>query len=1254
MYRQGKYLVVVLVCLVFAGLLSAQTGNGTITGVVTDPTGAVVANAAIEVKNTETGVVSRAVSTDTGNYTVTQLPIGSYELNATVQGFKQYTRKNLTLSAAQIMRVDIPLEIGASSEAVTVSSESTLLKTENSEVSQNVTIKQLDNLPILGVNGGGLNSSSSGFRDPYSLTQLIPGTQYAASNTMVVNGAPNDTEQIRVEGQTAGNLGGLVSFTHQTQPSVDAIQEVAVQTSNYAAEFGTVGGGIFNITMKSGTNQYHGTAYDYAVNDIMNAAQPYTGLKSAQRRHDYGGTLGGPVKIPKLYNGENKTFFFFNFEQYRENIHVNSTSATVPTAAERTGDFSQLITASGNQLLKVGSANYVDPLGRTIFSGTIFNPATDRPVVCSASVVPTPTCVTQGLTGTTLDVRDPFPNNMIPSTTALDPVAQKILALVPLPRGPNAATGQLGSNYQNTWLSHRTSQIPSIKLDHQLSSKGHVAFYYGETVTESQFSFPNGNSVGLPEPIDPARGTFIYSPTLRVNYDQTLTPTILLHFGVGYSANNFFDYAPVLDYNAQASLGLRGATLNRNFPNFNTCGTAPFFTCTTATGGMTSLGPAGGIQSSAGTEHRPSMNFNGTWVKGSHTYKAGMEARYEQYPVQTFTGAAGNYTFGGGTVQPALNGVTLSQGSTGFGLADFLLGDVNAVSLAQPADYRNAKWQWAIFLQDTWKISRKLTLDYGLRWDYGTYPKEQYGRAADFNPTVTNSSAGNHPGGSIYEATCNCNFASNYPYAIGPRIGLAYQLDAKTVVRGGVGVVYNSTTTTGGTIVNTTTGNTPAFGQDLFQLQNGIPSNIVPRFPSFDPSTGLAPGTVAAAPAYLDPNAGRPARQLQWSVGVQREVSRNLVVDATYVGNRGVWWPTGGIFQGPEPGFNDISQSLLTQYGFTIGDPNDRALLTTPYRQLNAAQLSTLASRGIGLPYAGFDTSQTVRQLIRPFPQYNTAVFGSGAPLGKTWYDALQLTVTKRFSHGLSLNANYTFSKTLQLMSSPDVFNPGLGKVLSPNDFPHQFRLSADYTVPHVKGNKVVSAILSDWGTGWFLQYQSGPLLALPASAGTDPISNYLGRGPGPAQRTGQSLWSTNWTDLNGVHHTDPIDINCHCYDPRTTVVLNPGAWTNVPNGQWAAQQATAFDNYRGIRYPQENANFSRTFRIKERVSLLIRAEWSNAFNRLRLPQPSAGAAGTPVFSANPTQVGGIFTGGFGTIVPTAGNGVTGQRTGQLIARLQF
>jgi hypothetical protein len=426
------------------GTVSAQTGNGTITGVVTDPTGAVVANAPIEIKNTETGVVLRAISTDTGNYTVTQLPIGRYELSTTVPGFKTYTRQNLTLSAAQVMRVDIPLEVGASTESVTVSAESSLLKTENSELAHNVTIRQLDNLPILGVNGGGLNSSSSGFRDPFSLTQLIPGTQYNASNTLVVNGAPNDTEQIRVEGQTAGNLGGLIAFTHQTQPSVDAIQEVAVQTSNYAAEFGTVGGGIFNVTMKSGTNQYHGSLYNYAVNEIMNASQPCTGLKSQQRRWDYGGTLGGPVVIPKIYNGENKTFFFFNFEQYRENLHVATTPATVPTLQYRNGDFSQVIvgsgTAAGPRFVQVGGKDYIDPLGNRVPSGAIYDPTTTKSVICD------PAITTFCTPGTSVLVRTQFPSNKIPSSY-FDPVALKILGLVPNPVGPNAASGQLGNNY---------------------------------------------------------------------------------------------------------------------------------------------------------------------------------------------------------------------------------------------------------------------------------------------------------------------------------------------------------------------------------------------------------------------------------------------------------------------------------------------------------------------------------------------------------------------------------------------------------------------------------------------------------------------------------------------------------------------------------------------------------------------------------------------------------------------------------------
>jgi hypothetical protein len=346
-----------------------------------------------------------------------------------------------------------------------------------------------------------------------------------------------------------------------------------------------------------------------------------------------------------------------------------------------------------------------------------------------------------------------------------------------------------------------------------------------------------------------------------------------------------------------------------------------------------------------------------------------------------------------------------------------------------------------------------------------------------------------------------------------------------------------------------------------------------------------------------------------------------------------------------------MSEQLLNRYGFTVGNAADATLLNTQIGQLTVAQKATLASRGVGLPYSSFPANQTVLQSLLPFPQYSNNLNPASAPLGKTWYDALQTTVTQRLSHGLSLNANFTWSKNLDLMSSPDIFNRNLGKNYSANDLPLQFRLSAQYTVPRLSGdfNKIVKYLLADWGMGWYLQYQSAPILALPASAGASPISRWLGRGPGPAQRVpGQSLWSTDWYDLGGTHHTDPLDINCHCFDPTKTIVLNPNAWTNVPDGQWAANLST-IRYYRGFRYPTENANFSRTFRFTERVSFNIRAEFTNIFNRTRLPQPAVtGFQAPPVIS----PLTGLYTSGFGTVVPTGGT--AGARSGTIIGRLQF
>ena len=572
---------------------------------------------------------------------------------------------------------------------------------------------------------------------------------------------------------------------------------------------------------------------------------------------------------------------------------------------------------------------------------------------------------------------------------------------------------------------------------------------------------------------------------------------------------------------------------------------------------------------------------------------------------------------------------------------------MSEVNIAAPANYRDQKIQTSAFVQDTWKITHKLTLDYGLRYDFGTYLRERAGREAAFSPTVADPSAAGHPGAGIYEATCKCNFAQDYPWAFAPRIGLAYQLGTKSVLRGGFGIVYAPTAYAQGTVVADVDSGTPGYGNYIFQLQNGIPSSIHPVWPTFSAAAGTVSGTVGTGPAVLGPSAGRPPRQYQWSVGVQRQLTRNLVLEASYVGNQVIWLNAPGLST-----LNAVSQQLLAQDGFQVGNLTDATLLNTTFANLSAAQKATLASRGVGLPYSTFPATQVVRQGIISFPQYNS-LRPAAAALGDSWYDALQVVANQRLYHGLTLNANYMYSKALALTSSPDLFNRQLGKNLSTLDLPNQFRLSATYTIPTQKsgifGNKILSNIVSGWQTGWYLQYQSAPILAPPASPTSVPISQWLGYGPGPAQMVpGQSLFATSWTDNNGVVHNTPIDINCHCFNPQTTVVLNPNAWTAVPNGQFAANQSS-IRYYRGFRYPMENANFGRNFRIREKVTLQVRVDWTNIFNRLELPQPT-----TTGYTAAPTKVNNVYTGGFGAVIPTAGNGVSGMRSGQVIARITF
>ncbi len=428
-------------------------------------------------------------------------------------------------------------------------------------------------------------------------------------------------------------------------------------------------------------------------------------------------------------------------------------------------------------------------------------------------------------------------------------------------------------------------------------------------------------------------------------------------------------------------------------------------------------------------------------------------------------------------------------------------------------------------------------------------------------------------------------------------------------------------------------------------LSQGIPANTIPSWPNFDP--GLVPSQPVAVAlnlpgglGWLDPNSGRPARQNQWSINLQREFSSNLVAEVGYVANRGVWWPAPGLHN-----LNGITPQLLAAHGLNLADPNTQKLLTSPLNSPLA-----VANGFAAAPYPGFPLTNDVNQAIRPFPQFGF-IPAINDPLGKTWYDSLQAKLTKRLSRGLFASAAFTWQKNLQqgvdsnnntFINSPlnVVYNNILGgyqnaKSISAFDQPFLFVVSASYQVPRWNTYKPVSWLLRDWQVGVLLQYGSGLPIATPAA--TNNLNNQIFQ-PTLADRVpGQPLYLVP-------------DLNCHCFDPNTTFVLNPKAWANPPAGTFGAG-AEFYSDFRYERHPMENANINRDFRFGERVSLNLRLEFDNIFNRAYINNPQAT---TPFFPRSFTP-GGAAAGGYGFINTVIGTTQFGQpRQGMIIARLTF
>ncbi|MBV8844265.1 MAG: TonB-dependent receptor [Bryobacterales bacterium] len=1201
---------IVLICMLACAAAFGQSDRGAITGTVGDPAGAVVASAPIEARNTETSILYQAQTSTTGNYTLAQLPVGTYELSVSVPGFKKYVRQNILVEVAQTVRIDVALEVGAANESVTVTAESSLLKTESGELSHTISAQRMIDLGALPI--GGTLSSSQGLRFYMTELVLVPGT-YAVSGFITgarVNGAPFGTQRTQIDGMDATNQINAVQAG--TSASMDAVQETALQTSNYSAEFGQVGGGLFNMTMRSGANQFHGNAYDYLANEAFNASTPFVNTKPLIRRNDWGFNLGGPVWLPKVYRGRDKTFFYFNREQYREFFQTNDQAITVPTALYRAGNFTQALT---------GKTLGTDPLGNPILEGGIYDPLS----VQTVNGIP---------------VRTQFLNNRIPAAR-LDPVALNIQNLIPQP-GNAAAALNLVPSFPNDRVTTNTS----VRLDHQFTPKAKIAGTFTTNSSNSQYSQSLNGSEGLPPAITATRGTFSVSHNWRVNFDYSVKPNLLLHFGAGITLYQLNDHSPTTDFD-QSTIGLNGTpNPGGRFPSISglcVIGLGINTSPCTGTGGMMNMGPGIGGAQSLTKQMTPTYQASATWVKGDHTYKFGSEVRIFGYPLHSLAATNGSFVFSPNQTSQlssctssgcsSLQSAVVAGGTVGFPYASFLLGLVNNGVVNPPADLRTGKHFLAFYAQDTWKITRKFTLDYGLRYDYATYPKEQYGRLPTLNPALANPTAGGHPGAVTYEATCNCSLAHNYPWAFGPRLGAAYQITPKTVFRAGFGVAYDGTATGSTGTASASANNAfsaPAFGAASMVLANGVPPAYVLPWPNFN--TGAYPNpnfpaSLNGMASVVDQNAGRPARQIQWSVGLQREIARDLVVEASYVANRGAWWLSPVL-----DNYNALTpQQLLSQYGLDINNSADRAILRAAIGSPAAGRFQNK------IPYAGFPLSAPVAQALRPYPQFSSGLAPLWAPQGKTWYDSLQAKVTKRLSHGLDAQYIFTWAQEQQqgveAGTVNDVFNLPQNKSLSGFSRPLVSTISVHYSLPAWGSNPVLKYVVRDWQLGSILTYASGLPILVPTS--TNNLNTLLFR-------------STFYNRVPGVPWFLK-DLNCHCIDPTKDLVLNPAAWSNPADGQWGTS-APYYGDYRYQRHPSETLSLGRVFDIKERARITVRMNFVNIFNRTQLNNPSATTPTAPTTRSGAS----LLTGGFGFINYIGGSTFTPPRQGVLEMRISF
>jgi Carboxypeptidase regulatory-like domain len=1140
--------VVLIALLCLASPAFAQGERGAITGLITDAAGAVVPNVEVTATHLQTNSVFKAVSTSVGVYRIPYLPAGSYRVNAALKGFKNAVAEPVVVTIAAVVTTNLKLELGSSTETITVSAEITRLESSSSELGYSVSSADFHEWPV--------SSNDDGQRQIQSfIFNSLPGTS-GDSYSGSINGAPNMSHEVYIEGISIGRA-DIAGDTAEFTPSVDAVSEFRLQTGGLSAAYGGGLTAVANFNIKSGTNQLHGTAYDYVMNSVFNAAgfdnNAYGTPKAPFKQNSFGVAAGGPLLVPKVYNGTNRSFWFFSYEGDRRRTGTISGYRTLPTSAFKQGDFS-------------------------VVPQAIFDPHS-----------------TVKLADGTYS-RTAFPGNKIPPS-AISKVSQNILTLAPIPDPtlPGILRNMLGTNNSPIFNLNTFAG----KFDQTITDRHKLAFY----INSNERVRYNGNGKGYQPVPGSASGPFalqdIHGTMVRVGWDWTITPRLLNHLGAGYNRLNNANSSLSLGGDWPSKIGL-GGVAETTFPQILWSGT-------TAQGGsLTGLG-----RSNASIEPNGStiLANDTTWIHGGHSIRWGTEIRKYFYDQDYRGNTSGVFTFG-----PAQTADPRNAGTTGYSFASFMSGSVTKSSLTiASVNPQSRIWTPAFYVADDWKVSRRLTLNLGLRWDIVGGVYEVNGYSSGLGPDTANPGASGYPGALVFLSDLKRkSFQDTFYGELGPRLGFAYAVNDRLVVRGGYGLMYTppianvwgfATIDGYSGYNNFATSNR----EPVFYWDNGYPA-YKHTLPNKDPELDNG-STISYAPRD---SARQPYTQ-NYTIGLQYLLNKDTTITANYVGNKGFRLNAGN--------FANMNQ------------------LHPKYLSLGDTLLDDISQHPeIKLPYAGFEGS--VAQALLPYPQYS----GGGVTYqfphsGRSDYNALQVVASRRLTKGLGFLVSYAFQKALTTTdsaqwyyggTSQDVYNRALEKSVASFDHTQQLRLTWIFELPVGKGRPLLNrgGVLNQVIGGWTItanqQYQSGNPLSIGTSLDT---SGYLFNGTIRADViSGQPLTVSSSGRLDVASGTG-------------LQVLNPKAFAEpptTPNGvvTHLGTSPRYFGNLRGRYQPSENFGIFKRFPFGEGKHIEFRADMFNAFNRSGL--------GDPVTTVGDPQ--------FGQIIDVA----SGPREIQLALRITF